>query len=401
MESVNKIRSHCIKIAENVLEVCGDIQCSLEPIGDGLNFLSDAYFVKVSDGKKEISLFAKVPPESNELWKQIFNSYPPDLYPFQSEFCFYKIIRGLFTTLIEDNGESIVDILDIIPKPFITPGQITFDEVLQEPLICEDLSKLGYRMWPDEFNGLDIPHAEVALEAYGKLHALGMLLLEKGDLKSELIDKLFNNFNHATSCMMFEINDAGLKTFQDWMENNNYSKEAIEKVKHELKDRNYVKTCEEMFIGGKSHEMQVFQHYDARSNNMLFNYASDDSTPVGAKLVDFQFSSIFPPFWDLVYFLALCISSDNLIPNYQSLLERYRTSLVSTLRLNYPKAIPTTSYISRNITHFAPMVLPNIAGVTDFCSGAGNPNLDPVQRDNRIRSGVENCTFLGIFSKQG
>ena len=77
---------------------------------------------------------------------------------------------------------------------------------------------------------------------------------------------------------------------------------------------------------------------------------------------------------------------------------RYQASLASTLtKLKYTKPIPSTSYIMQNITHFAPMVFPSIAGVTDFTSGAGNPDLDPVLRQNKIRSGVENCNFLGIF----
>ena len=35
-------------------------ECSIEALGDGLNFMSDAYFVKVKAGDKELSLFAKV-----------------------------------------------------------------------------------------------------------------------------------------------------------------------------------------------------------------------------------------------------------------------------------------------------------------------------------------------------
>ena len=107
------------------------------------------------------------------------------------------------------------------------------------------------------------------------------------------------------------------------MTNNNYSPDAVEKVKNELKDRNYAKTCKHIFQEGKSHEMQVIQHFDARSNNMLFNYAADNTTPMKAKLVDFQCSSFFPPFWDLVYFLAMSVSSDSLIANYQTLIERF------------------------------------------------------------------------------
>ena len=243
------------------------------------------------------------------------------LYPFQREFIFYNSMRDLFKDVIEVSNEDVSNILDFIPKPYTLPRPYTFDKGLEAALIFEDLSKDGYRMWKDEFNGLDIPHAAVALEAYGKLHALGMVLLEKGDVKDEIITKLFN-FNPATACMIFEINDKALESFQDWMIKNNYDKEALAKLKHEIKDRNYVKTVERLYEEGKTHELQVIQHYDARSNNIMFKYKEDNKTPDKANLVDFQFSSFSPPFCDLVYFLALSVSSDDLIPNYQYLIDR-------------------------------------------------------------------------------
>ena len=243
------------------------------------------------------------------------------LYPFQREFIFYNSMRDLFKDVIEVSNEDVNDILDFIPKPYTLPRPFTFDRGLEAPLIFEDLSKDGYRMWKDEFNGLDIPHAAVALEAYGKLHALGMVLLEKGYVKDEIITKLFN-FNPATACMIFEINDKALESFQEWMMKNNYNKEALARLKHEMNDRNYVKTAERLYEEGKTHELQVIQHYDARSNNILFKYKEDNKTPDKANLVDFQFSSFSPPFCDLVYFLALSVSSDDLIPNYQYLIDR-------------------------------------------------------------------------------
>jgi len=397
MDSVNRIQSHCIQVAKEILDFTEDITCSVKPLSDGLNFMSDAYFVEVKSGEKELSLFAKVRPETNELRKLIFDNYPPELYPFQREFFFFHSVRNLFENVVEENAKDATEILDFIPKPYILPGPVTFNQGLEEPLTCEDLNKLGYKMWKDEFNGLDIPHAEVALEAYGRLHALGMVLFEKGEIKDDNLTKLFN-FNPAAACIIPAVVEGGMKAFHDWMENNNYAKEALEKVQKEMKDKNYMKTIEKLFEEGISHEMQVIQHFDARSNNMLFNYALDNTTPEKIKLVDFQLSSFFPPFWDLVYFLALSVSSDSLIPNYQSLIERYQASLASTLtKLKYKKPIPSTSYITQNITHFAPMVFPLIAGVTEYTSGAGNPDLDPELRQNKIRSGVKICDFLGIF----
>ena len=352
----------------------------------------------------------KVPPESNELRRRVFSSFPPDLYPFQREFYFNASVRDLFKTVIEDNAEDVRSLLDFSPKPYILSRPLTFNRGLEEPLIFEDLCHDGYRVWNDEFNGLDIPHAVVALEAYGKLHALGMCLLEKRKVREGTIEKLFN-FKPALSCILFEFVDNGLKDCQDWIIKNNYPKETVEKIEYAIKERNYLKIVDKMYEDGKSHEIQVVQHFDARTSNMLFNYASDNSTPVSAKLVDFQFSSFSPPFWDLTYFLALSISSENLIPNYQHLIERlsetfypksydfpnlrYHESLTSTLtRLNYPKPIPTRSYITNNIQHFSPMVFPLIAGITSaICKGTE----DALLREKKIKSSVENCGFFGMF----
>jgi len=266
-----------------------------------------------------VSLFAKIPPEKNEIRKEIFNSFA-ELHPFQREFFFYHSMMDLFKDVIEDNHEDVRDILDFLPKSYTLPGPFTFDRGLEAPLIFEDLSKNGYRMWKDEFNGLDIPHAAVVLEAYGKLHALGMVLLEKGDVKDEIITKLFN-LNPAF--MIIEIKDKALKTFQDWMMKNKFDTDALAKLEHEMKDRNYLKTADRLYEEGKTHELQVIKHHDARSNNIMFKYRADNKTPEKANLVDFQFSSFSTPYWDLVYFLALSVSSDNLIPNYQYLIDRF------------------------------------------------------------------------------
>ena len=49
-----------LQIAKQVLDL-GDISaCSTQALGDGLNFMSDAYFVKINGGEKDLNLFAKV-----------------------------------------------------------------------------------------------------------------------------------------------------------------------------------------------------------------------------------------------------------------------------------------------------------------------------------------------------
>ena len=51
---------YSLQIAKYVLEMEKIYECSVKALGDGLNFMSDAYFVKVIGEEKELNLFAKV-----------------------------------------------------------------------------------------------------------------------------------------------------------------------------------------------------------------------------------------------------------------------------------------------------------------------------------------------------
>jgi len=397
--SIEQIKYHCKKVSREVLGMSVDVECTVEPLAAGLNFLSDAFFVVVKNDSEENSLFVKVPPQCNDMKQKLYESFPEDAYLFQKEFFFYNSVVNLFKIVIDDEGEDVDELLNFLPKPLTLPGKITFARALEEPLTFENLISTGHRIWADEFNGLDLVHAQICMDTYGKFHALGLALLDKKIVEDANLGKLlhFDFMKLFTGPLLYVIEN-GMKAVRDWMINNDCKKESITKIKQQISQQNFIKTVAKMFEEGKHHEMQVIVHCDARSNNILFNYAADNSTPLGAKLVDFQNMMIFNPFYDLICFLALSVSSDVLIPNYQLLLERYQRSLVSTLtRLNYTKTMPTVSYISQNIYHYAPMVLPQICAVIDIISGEGNPNLDPALREEKFHSAVELCQFFDII----
>jgi hypothetical protein len=62
-------------------------------------------------------------------------------------------------------------------RPFFC--QESLYRALTEPLLLEDLGDSVFKMWDDEFNGLDLPHTLKVMEALGKHHALGMVFVEK------------------------------------------------------------------------------------------------------------------------------------------------------------------------------------------------------------------------------
>lgn len=252
----------------------------------------------------------------------LFETIPDDMNVFQREFYFYNSVLDLFRTVIEANKEDSY-MMEFTSTPFPLPGDLTFNRGLEEPLVLENLSPAGYKMWPDEFNGIDLPHALISLETYGKLHALGMVLLDTEAIRDDNLKKLIDiDVMKLMTENVQKIIDKGMAAFINWMdENEEHASKA--NLEYLLKDRNYMKLLEEKFMKGKNEEIQAIIHGDARSNNIMFKYGSDCTTPVGVVLIDFQMSYSFTPFFDLVYFFMLSLSADILIPNYSTLIQRY------------------------------------------------------------------------------
>ena len=263
----------------------------------------------------------KVPPKGENIRQAVFETIPDDFFLFQREFFIYNSVHDLFKNIIEEEGED-ASMLDFVSTPFPLPGDLTFNRGLEEPLVLENLSPAGYRMWSDEFNGLDLAHALIALETYGKVHALGMVLLEKNAIDDDNLKRLLDV--DAIKLMtenLLEMIDKGMKAFIDWLDEND-DKDSKAKLKHLLKDRNYMIIFEDKFKKGKNDEIPTIIHGDARSNNIMFKYGSDEITPVGVVLIDFQMSYSFTQFFDLVYFFMISVSADVLIPNYSTLIRR-------------------------------------------------------------------------------
>ena len=213
--------------------------------------------------------------------------------------------------------------LDFAAKPFPVNGDLSFNRGYEEPLVLENLAESGYRMWPDEFNGLDIQHVMVCMETYGKLHGLGMALLDKNMITDDNLDKLMNlDMTTLYTDIVMGMVDKGMAAFIDWLKENN-EEESKCKLEYLLKDRNYMNVAKNKFEEGKKDEMRTIMHGDARINNMMFTYGSDKVTPVGMTLLDFQVFIIFVPFYDLIYFFAMSVPATILMANYSSFISRY------------------------------------------------------------------------------
>lgn len=289
--------------------------------------------------------------------------------------------------------------LDFIPTAFRLPRQLTFSRSIEEPLTLENLRASNYKMIENEIDGFDVAHARLAIEALGKFHALGMVFFSKTNLEDENLKELFDlEMMKMITEPLLAFYDDGIKAIVDWTENNAEYGDVAIKLNNLLHERKYLKKVNELFEEGKNDALKVFQHGDARCNNILFKYAEDDLTPVKVKIVDYHLSFCSTPVFDLVFFLVVSLSAETFKHHFDHLMERYRTSMVSTLTsLNYNKAFPSMDFLRTKITYFSPMTLPNICGVVNFIIKNGSQKLNSEQRRQKIKSVVDTCLYLKVF----
>ena len=89
------IRNEVGKIATSQFNMSpGDLSIDLKPLGAGLNFLSDGYFVTVGDGVRSKKLFVKAPPQSDPVKLQMLEITNPAFSPFQKEVLMYTKVTG-------------------------------------------------------------------------------------------------------------------------------------------------------------------------------------------------------------------------------------------------------------------------------------------------------------------
>ena len=65
---------------------------------------------------------------------------------FEREFYVYYLLRSLSKAVIEDQKQDPEDILDFFPIPLTSPGEMTFSRGMEEPLVFENLSTLGFEL---------------------------------------------------------------------------------------------------------------------------------------------------------------------------------------------------------------------------------------------------------------
>ncbi|EAT41778.1 AAEL006600-PB [Aedes aegypti] len=279
---------------------------SEEPIG----YLGDHYFLNVVLREKMVHYSAEEEEYAEEEYLSFFLKILPEQVPKLADYvremgCFRKEIQ-LYTHLIPRLQDVTIG-----TKPFAPRAYLTKDEKL---LVFENLKAEGYRMLENNKSLLDFAHLEVALKTVAKLHAASLVLEER---TKQSIMKLYSG--HLNENVYIDDDTYVRKTNLD-----NAIKALCELIKRIDKYKNSDKLD---FILAKFPEVirriydfarpsteyrNVFNHGDLWNNNLMFKYdepetsaPNSDPVPVTAVLVDYQFSRLAPPAYDVMSLIMI------------------------------------------------------------------------------------------------
>ena len=121
----------------------------------------------------------KVPPTVDPTRKYIYESMANSIKPFEREYVMYALLAEEYTKLCDENNEDAAELTNYISEAFFLPGKVSLEKALQSPILLEDLGASGFKMWENEFDGLDLQHAIKVIEALGKHHGLGMAFVDR------------------------------------------------------------------------------------------------------------------------------------------------------------------------------------------------------------------------------
>ena len=99
-------------------------------------------------------------------------------------------------------------------------------------------------MWKDEFTGLDLEHSSIAMQTFGKMHEVGLVIHETKILQDDNLLQLLNlDITIFFGALSLELIDEGITAFISWMKEHDVDNGSILALEHQLRDRKYMKTC--------------------------------------------------------------------------------------------------------------------------------------------------------------
>ncbi|CAG0895737.1 unnamed protein product [Darwinula stevensoni] len=271
------------------------------------SYISGCHGSRKNRGAVFIGKFLPVQPKRRESIEQIGF--------FKREVLVYN---DLIPTMINLQKEKII--MPDVPRCIYANEESTPIAAV----IMEDLRPKGFRL-ANKYQGLQPNEIRLLMRAYGRLHALGVLVDRHTDYSSWPIFRFYAYEKHP---QLREMVRNSLDSVWRLLEDMPGQKENARRVKDYVVK---VDGGKERFLqlSNQGGGLQTFLHGDCWCNNMMFRYDTDTGEPVEMKILDLQIVAYGNPCRDLMFALY-CSTSREVREQTPDFLKLYHDTLLDT-----------------------------------------------------------------------
>uniref|UniRef100_A0A1B6I277 CHK kinase-like domain-containing protein n=1 Tax=Homalodisca liturata TaxID=320908 RepID=A0A1B6I277_9HEMI len=205
-------------------------------------------------------------------------------------------------------------------------GPKSFHCPIKNVLVLEDLKAAGYVVG-DKIKQLDYPHCEMVMKTLAKFHATSVACYQDDE---KFLEGICSENFFIDGALPFKLFTEGfMKHYSDALDDLGVD-DRFKEIFHSRVGRLWesgVAACKP-----KKRGLNVLNHGDVWSNNMMFKYDSCGNV-VDVKFFDYQRTRFGSPVLDLIYFLWTSGNSEVMESRQKELYCVYRETLNSTLEL--------------------------------------------------------------------